>query len=68
MSDPTLPEQLRRAADLLHRAAFELDAARDEIARLRARLEADARARTVAELHRMKELERSLRILGTSMK
>jgi uncharacterized protein (DUF433 family) len=58
VSDPGLPEALRRAADLLHRAVAELDAARSEIARLRARLEADARARAVAELHRAKELER----------
>jgi uncharacterized protein (DUF433 family) len=61
VSDPGLPEALRQAADLLHRAATELDAARDEIARLRARLEADARARAVAELHRKKEFERARR-------
>lgn len=62
MSDPGLPEQLRLAADLLHRAAAELDAAHAEIARLRSRLESDARARAVAELHRTKELERSRRV------
>jgi uncharacterized protein (DUF433 family) len=61
VSDLTLPGQLRLAGDLLHRAAAELDAARDEIARLRARLEADARARAVAELHRAKEFERARR-------
>jgi hypothetical protein len=63
MSDPGLPESLRQAADLLHRAAVELDAAREEIARLRARLDADARARAVAELHRAKEFERSRRTM-----
>jgi hypothetical protein len=68
VSDPGLPEALRRAADLLHRAVAELDAARSEIARLRARLEADARARAVAELHRAKELERVRRTLGTLMR
>jgi hypothetical protein len=57
VSDPGLPEQLRHAADLLHRAAAELDAAREEIARLRARLDADARARAVADLHRAKKFE-----------
>jgi hypothetical protein len=62
VSDPGLPEALRRAADLLHRAAAELDAARSEIGRLRARLEADERARAVAELHRTKEFERSRRV------
>jgi hypothetical protein len=61
LSDPTLPEALRFAADLLHRAAAKLDAARDEIARLRARLDADERARAVAELHRTKEFERARR-------
>jgi hypothetical protein len=62
VSDPTLPEALRQAADLLHLAAAELDAARSEIARLRARLDADARARAVADLHRTKEFERARRV------
>jgi hypothetical protein len=66
LSDPTLPEQLRNAADLLHRAAVELDAARDEIARLRSRLDADMRARAVADLHRMKEFERARRTMEAS--
>jgi hypothetical protein len=62
VSDPGLPDALRLAADMLHRAAAELDAARDELARLRARLDADARARAVAELHRTKEFERARRV------
>jgi hypothetical protein len=62
VNDPGLPEALRLTADLLHRAAAELDAARDEIARLRALLDADMRARAVADLHRMKEFERSRRV------
>jgi hypothetical protein len=62
VSEPGLSEQLRCAANLLHRAAAELDAAHAEIARLRARLDADARARAVAELHRAKEFERSRRV------
>jgi hypothetical protein len=63
VSDPGLPEALRLAADMLHRAAIELAAAHAEIARLRARLDADERARAVAELHRAKEFERSRRTM-----